>query len=79
MTIKGTSEILEINAKLDAIIGMETLKAELRTYLMRCLSSDWRREMGVQYGLKRPVLVFLGNPGTGKTSVAAIVAGKIFM
>jgi replication-associated recombination protein RarA len=64
--------------KFESIVGLESLKDSLKTYMQDMLIDKFRRELGAVQGFKRPVFFFLGNPGTGKTSVASLVAGTVF-
>ncbi len=70
-----TSVQFEVERKLEDIVGMRELKDTLRDYLRDAMVDRLCRDLAVQHGYKRPVMIFTGNPGTGKTSVAQLVAG----
>ena len=65
-----------LNSFLSDIIGLTHLKKQLLDFTIRAAMVKIRKSKGITTPLKRPVFLFLGNPGTGKTAIAAIVAGK---
>ncbi|WP_020617281.1 ATPase, T2SS/T4P/T4SS family [Paenibacillus daejeonensis] len=74
----GEKEAFNIENELAGVVGLEKVKAFVRALEKQLIVDQRRKDAGVSVDTAQMInMIFSGNPGTGKTTMARLLAGML--
>lgn len=71
--------VYDLEAELNKVVGLESVKNYIRSLNARLMVQEQRKKHGLKVNATQTLhMIFMGNPGTGKTMMARTVANVLF-
>ncbi len=70
----SAEEIEAVNRELDGIVGLDEVRGYIRSLQSHIAMNEKRKQQGLKSASVSMHMIFTGNPGTGKTTIARLIS-----
>lgn len=71
--------VYDLETELSKVVGLDSVKNYIRSLNARLMVQEQRKKLGLKVSATQTLhMIFMGNPGTGKTMMARTVANVLF-